>query len=283
MTKSVVEQLTIAARRLPPRLASAARYVAAHPFDAVTTPMRALARQTGHTPATFTRLAQVLGHTGWDELRAVLVNQTRSERSAAPFSERPLPTSGAGTIARGMIAADADALAALDTETLGSVAALLEQASRIFVAGFRSCHAPAHLFYYLYSLFRPEVSLLGAAGGVLDLELGGLRRDDAMVLICFDPYSRDLLLTAQAARAAGCSIIAVVDHEDAPVAEEATQVLLYSTISPGFFPSLTACTALLQALAALLYARAGQKGRARLKQAEARIQAHTAYIPSERS
>jgi DNA-binding MurR/RpiR family transcriptional regulator len=283
MAGSVVEQLTVAARRLPPRLADAARYIAAHPFDAVSTPMRALARQTGHSPSTFTRLAQGLGHAGWDELRAVLIDQTRRERSAAPFSEWPLSASVPETIARAMVTADAKALAAIDTAALGVAAALIEQAPRIFVAGFRSCHAPAHLFYYLYRLFRPEVSLLGAAGGVLDLEVGGLRRDDVMMLICFDPYSRDLLLTARAARAAGCAIIAVADRESAPIVEEATQVLLFSTISPGFFPSLTACNALLQALAALLYARAGQEGRAQLKHTEARIEAHTAYIPSERS
>ena len=129
MTYSVVEQLTIAARELPPRLASAARYVAAHPFDAVTTPMRALARQAGHTPATFTRLAQALGLAGWEDLRTVLVEQTRQKRTIAPFSERPPPASGVGGIVSDMIMADTETISAVDTEALTSAAALLEQAS----------------------------------------------------------------------------------------------------------------------------------------------------------
>ena len=279
----VVERLQLEARALPPRLADAARFVAAHPFDAATTPMRTLARKAGHSPATFTRLAQAIGYAGWDGMREHLVQRARAARERAPFSGRPLPAAGAGSIATDMLAADITAIGSLETEQLALAAAMLEAAPRVFVAGFRSCHGPAHLFHYLYRLFRPEVTLLGAGGSLLDLELGALRASDAVVLICFEPYSRDLLLVARAAHAAGCAIIAVVDDAAAPVAAEAGLVLLHAIGTPGFFPSLAACTALLQALAGLLYVRAGRDGRAALRRAEARIRTHTAYVAPGRT
>jgi DNA-binding MurR/RpiR family transcriptional regulator len=275
----IVERLQVEARQLPPRLADAARFVASHAFDAATTPMRVLARRAGHSPATFTRLAQAVGYPGWDELREELVQSARESRERAPFSGRKLPA--ARSISTDMLQADTAALNRLDAEKLALAAAILENAPHAFIAGFRSCYGPAHLFHYLYRLFRPEVTLLGASGSLLDLELGALRKSDAVVLICFEPYSRDLLLVARAARATGCATIAVVDDAAAPIAREANLVLIHSTASPGFFPSLTACTALLQSLAALLYVRSGPKGRAALRRTEARIETHTAYIASE--
>lgn len=281
MTKTIVNRLNAAALNLPPKLAAAARHVAEHPFDAASMPMRALARQTGEHPATFTRLARSLGYEGWETLRAELVEEARVDLQAAreaPFSSRPLHPSGEGTLAGQMLSADMNNIAEIDRETLDVAAAVLERSGRVFVSGYRSCYAPAVHFHYLYRLFRNEVSILGSAGGTLDLELGALRKDDAVILFGFAPYSRDGFLTAQAATAVGASLIAVVDQPDSPLARGATVTMLFSAESPGFFPSLSACTALIQALAATLYVRAGAVGRERLRAAEARIASHTAYL-----
>ncbi|WP_421995583.1 hypothetical protein [Roseococcus sp.] len=67
----------------------------------------------------------------------------------------------------------------------------------------------------------------------------------------------------------------------APICEGAAAILTYRTPTAGFFPSLTACIALVQALAALLYARAGAEGQARLRQSEGRIAAHNRLSPTE--
>jgi len=281
MAQKVIQQILSALPQLPPQMGTAARYVVNHSFEAATTPMRRLARKTGQSPATFTRLAQSLGHGGWDDLRALLVAETRRDlmvQRAMPYSGRPTPRDGPEALASAMLQADAHGLATLETARLATAASVLENASTVMIAGFRSCHAPAMLFHYLYRLFRAEVTLIGGAGGVLDIELGGLHRDAALVLFGFAPYSRDSLLAARAAAGAKCSLVAIVDSAGAPIAESATVILTFGTETPGFFPSLTACTALVQALAASLYIRAGASGRKALRQTEARIAAHTAYL-----
>ncbi|KAJ8137199.1 hypothetical protein OY671_009588, partial [Metschnikowia pulcherrima] len=73
MTKPIASRSREAALQLPPKLASAARYVADHPFDAASMPMRASARQTGEPPTTFTRLARASGFQGWEALRTELI------------------------------------------------------------------------------------------------------------------------------------------------------------------------------------------------------------------
>lgn len=278
MASDTIALLTSALRRLPPQQADAARFVIGRSFEAATMPMRSLARAASLPPATFTRLAQSLGLSGWDELRAGLIAEARDDLGALrPFSVRPQPQGGENPIAA-MIAADRVTLDGLDAAGVVAAAALLEAAPRVLIAGFRSCHAPAMLLHYQYRLFRPDVVLMGGIGGVLDVELGGLKPGDALVLFGFDPYSRDGLLCAEAAADAGARVVAVVDHPGAPVAEGAAVVLTFGTESPGFFPSLTGCVALVQALAATLYARAGEAGREQLRRTEARIAAHTPYL-----
>jgi DNA-binding MurR/RpiR family transcriptional regulator len=282
MSDSVIDLLATRARDLPDRLASAARFVAKHPFEAATTPASALARQGGYTPATLTRLAQALGYEGWEGLRTELVEAAR-ENSKSPFSSRPLPHSGVQSIAAEMIYADAVIIGKLNVDHLALAASILEAAERVIVAGFRSCLSPAHLFSYLYRFFRPEVHLFGGEGNILDLDLGLLRPDDAVVIFDFEPYCRPSQLTARAAKKAGCAIITIVDSEEAPIAKYADQTLTYSVASPGFFPSLTGCVALVQSLAAMLYVRGGAPARDTLRRTEARIAEQGIYLPPEES
>jgi len=283
MMSATVRRISEAARTLPPQLAAAARFVADHPLDAASIPMRALARSANQSPATFTRLARALGMSGWDELKTALLDEAREDLQAArdaPFSSRmTADMAGDNSIAVRMLASDRQAIAELPVDRIEAAAKVLESAPRVLVAGFRSCHAPAMLFHYMYRLFRPDVSLIGGAGGVLDLELGGLQRGDAVLLFGFAPYSRDGLLTARAAVEAGCPLVAVVDQPGAQMAEGAAATLVFGADSPSYFPSLTSCAALVQALAATLYARAGADGREQLRLTEARIAQHTAYLP----
>src|ERR1700687_2152262 len=72
---------------LPMRLREVGRFVAANDYDATTRSMRELAAVAGADPASFTRLAQALGYSGWDELRAALT-EARRPAQPSPFSAR---------------------------------------------------------------------------------------------------------------------------------------------------------------------------------------------------
>src|ERR1700739_1853969 len=84
---SPLSELCSALPSLPSRLQQVGRFVAANDYDATTRSMRELAAVAGADPASFTPLAQALGYSGWDELRAALT-EARRPAQPSPFSGR---------------------------------------------------------------------------------------------------------------------------------------------------------------------------------------------------
>jgi DNA-binding MurR/RpiR family transcriptional regulator len=265
---------------LPPRLQAVGRFVAGHAFDATTRSMRDLAGAAGASPATFTRLAQALGYEGWDALRDALIEASRPAPSA-PFSRRVGGPDGTKPLPSAVLEADAAVVARLDARHIEAAAAALHEAPRVWVAGFRSCRAVATLLHYQLRLFRPaEVRLVGGAGPE-DLDLGAFAAGDAVVIVGFAPYSRQSVLAARAAHAAGCVGIALADDPLAPMAEGARHLLLFdAAASPGFFPSLTGAFALAHALVAASFSLGGEAALARLRESETRLAATSQYVSS---
>lgn len=273
---------------LPPRLRQVGRFLSGHEFDAATRSMRGLAAAAGVNPASFTRLAQALGYRGWDELRDALI-EARRPGTEAPFSGRLAPSAGQAArdpaaMAAALLDSDAAGLLRIAAPPVGAAAAALHAAPRSWVAGFRSCRSVAELLHYQLRLFRPDaVNLVGSAGPE-DLDFGAFRAGHAIVVIGFAPYSRASVMTARAARAAGCTIIAIADAPGAPMAEGADHLLLFEAASsPGFFPSLTGAVAQAQALAAAVFILGGKAALLRLRQTEARLAAHSQYVPGPES
>lgn len=264
------ERIRLLLPDLPPRLRGAARFLVEHQFEATTSSMRDLASAAQVTPATFSRLVRSLGYDGWEDMRGALVEQHRPQ----PFSSRVTQPgrSRQQDLPGGMLAADAAALGTIDAGPVHAAAKALHRAPRIWVAGFRSCHAVASLLDYQLRLFRPgEVRLVGATGAE-DLDIGSFRRGDVVVLTSFAPYSRAALMVRDTAHAQACPLVVITDTRLSPLAEGAAHLLLFGAADgPGFFPSLTGAVALAQALAATVFTLGGEAALIRLREAEERL------------
>jgi DNA-binding MurR/RpiR family transcriptional regulator len=268
---------------LSSELRKAARFLVDHPDDVALVSMRILASRSAVTPTTFVRLARRLGFKDWAALRRPFENRLRW--GATPFATRAdaLVSRGPGAVfAESLRAATANLAAAdagNDGKEIARACAILERAQRIRVAGFRSCRAPAHALVYLCRMFYRDVALLGGDGGALEVELAAIDKKDAVVVIGFTPYSRELGPVVEAARRRHAPIIALVDSMAAPIARHADVTLRFSTDSPSFFPSIAAAVAIVEALAATMLARRGPAAAARVRETEADLRALGAYLP----
>jgi len=269
---------------LPGRLREAGRFISDHEFDATTRSMRDLAAAAGMQPATFTRLAQALGHSGWEAFRNDLIESKRPD-VPLPFSGRVGRTRDAHShseleqLAADILAADADTVARINAGGLIPAAEALHAAPRIWVAGFRSCRSVATLLHYQLRLFRPDDIRLVGGTGPEDCDFGAFKQNDAVVLIGFAPYSRASVLTCRAAHDAGVTLITIADRGGAPIANGADHLLLFEAAStPAFFPSLTGAMVTAQALAAATFMLGGEDTITRLRKTEARLAALSQYV-----
>ncbi|MGJ4943019.1 MurR/RpiR family transcriptional regulator [Bradyrhizobium sp. HKCCYLS1011] len=279
---SPLSELCSALPSLPLRLQEVGRFVAANDYDATTRSMRDLAAEAGADPASFTRLAKAIGYSGWDELRAALVEARRPAQSS-PFSGRARnrrngPHAGVALVTE-KIEAEAAGLPRISAHAVAEAARALHDASRIWIAGFRSCRSVAELLNYELRLFEPDKVQLVGGSGPDDFDCGAFRAGEAVVVIGFVPYTRTSVRVAQAASRAGATLIAITDAASAPVAAGAAHVLLFEAASsPGFFPSLTGAIAIAQSLAALTFSLGGAASKKRLQQTEARLAANSVYV-----
>ncbi|WP_332862720.1 MurR/RpiR family transcriptional regulator [Janthinobacterium svalbardensis] len=267
---------------LSPQFQAGARYLADHPDEVAVSSMRSIAARAQVQSAALVRLAQQLGFAGWPELKAIFVERLRAGPSGYAAKagalvgkegkERDLVTEVFTVQQRNLAATESINHAALD-----AAAALLQAAPRVHVAGFRAAHPIAYTLHYLYRLLRPSVQLLSGQGGTLEMDLRALQAGEAVVVVSFAPYSSEALLVAQAARQAGCQVVAISDSAMSPLALQADASIVIAVDSPSFFPSIVAGVAAVESLVELLVARAGQDAVQAIGAAESQLRALGAY------
>ena len=271
---------------LSPALQQVAKFVLERPNDVVTGSMRALGTRAGSTPTTLVRFAQHFGFAGWPQLKEAFAHDMGL--GPEPYGERARSLLGRArdhTLVSEMFKAHKANLEATERHSsaaLQEVCVLLEKARTVHVAGFRASFPIAFSLVYVYRLFRPSVQLVDGQGGLLEMQLRALDKADALVAIGFAPYSREALLSAQAAKAAGCRVIAITDSPVSPLSLLADVTLLFAIGSPSFFPSISAGVAVTEALLELLASRAGKDVVKRIDQAETQLFESGAYLQPPR-
>lgn len=187
----VQERLTRARPLLSPTLARATAYLLEHPADVVTMSMREIARASGIPAPNFSRLAERIGFSGYDALRAVYRQRVHegkpfADAPPAPAPSRPIREAWElwGAFRTATSANLDSAFENVDAELITSVANELRARERVHVA---ATHASHHLVRYLNDIasmaspsFRP-LGLEGAAFGDGAIDIG---KRDALICLC---------------------------------------------------------------------------------------------------
>lgn len=272
---------------LSPALQQVARFVLEHPNDVITASMRSVGTRAGSPPATLVRFAQWLGFDGWPQLKQAFAQDMGlgSDEAYGQRAKALVGRAGDHDLVGETFEVHRRNLEATERrlgDALQQACALLEKARNVHVAGFRASYPVAFSFVYVYRLLRASVHLLDGQGGTLEMQCRAMERGDALLVVAFAPYSREALAVAQAAKGAGCRIVALTDSPASPLALLADATLLFSLHSPSFFPSITSAVALSEALVELLASRAGKGVVQRIDQAEEQLFASGAYLEAPR-
>ncbi|WP_206997618.1 MurR/RpiR family transcriptional regulator [Trinickia mobilis] len=268
---------------MSPQFQAGAAFLLDHPDEIAVSSMRKIAERALVQPAALVRLSQQLGFPGWNELRELFVARVRTRPEALTDRARSLVKSPVKeALAHDLLAAqqlNLEVTGARNARLIIDAAKLLRKATHVHVAGFRSCYPVAFGFVYGYRLFRSSVSLLTGEAGTLEMQLRGIEKNSATVVVGFAPYSVESARVAAAAQERGSQLVAITDSAVAPIALNADKVLIFSHESPSFFPSLVAASAIAESLVAHLLALEGDEAVAALEKAETELHGKGAYVP----
>ncbi|MBR0706975.1 MurR/RpiR family transcriptional regulator [Bradyrhizobium liaoningense] len=277
----LTDQIIVALPSMSPQLRAAARFVLDRPNEVALLSMREQARQAGVQPHTMTRLAQRLGLSGFDEIKALYQESVRV--GALGFSEK------AGAQMQSQRFKGERALAAEIAVTIGhqiarlaepemldrfvAIADLLESAERILCLGLRTCHAVVAQFAYVMGFLGERTVLLDAAAGIGLDPLQSVTSRDVLIAVSVAPYARATVEAVQYAADKNVPIVAITDSFVSPLAALARETILVPTESPSFYHTIAPAFVVGEVLAALMAGRGGEKSLAAIRRREAQMEA----------
>ena len=284
-TQAVKDALRERFATLSPALQQIAKYVLDHPNQVVTGSMRSVGNHADAPPSTLVRFAQTFGFAGWPQFKEALAAEMGlGPESATGYSEKArtlIGRAGDRSLTRELFETHRANLEATERRSapgLHQAAALLAKAPAVHAAGFRACFPLAFQFVYVYRLFRNSVHLVDGQGGTLEMQQRVFNKGDAVLVASFEPYSALTVQVAEAAKAAGCAIVALTDSAASPLALLADVTLLFAVESPSFFPSITGGMALTESLLEVLATEAGKPAVKRIERSEAQLSETGAYF-----
>ncbi len=200
------DQLAAAIRErfpdLSPQFQAGAAFLLDFPDEVAVLSMRKVAERAKVQPAAMVRPSQQLCFPGWNELREIFVSRVRTRPEPLTARARTLVKGGSDNqLSRDLAQAQAhnlDLILAQNAAGIVEAVKTLKKAPHVHVAGFRSCYPVAFGLLYGYRLFRPSVSLITGEAGTLEMQLRGIEKKHATVVVSFAPYSAEAVRVAQA-------------------------------------------------------------------------------------
>lgn len=254
------------------RLREAADYILAHPVDVATRSLRSVAEESGLAPATFTRLAQALGFTGYEDLREMARRAVGERYSGfsdkaqalreglASGSEPPFLNQQCSAVIENLSATARD----IDPERIERLVDALSKAGTVFAAGGLSSRGLIHHLVYLAGFFSERWRLIGQYGQSGASALAEAGPGDILIILTLRPFASGSIRLARAARAQGVEVAVITDTHACPALPHASHHFIVPTESPQFFSSNAAIVTLFETIMGMLVAQIGRPAQERI-------------------
>lgn len=286
MAKSATETLAALKSQfdnLSPRLRDAARFLLDRPREVALYSMREAAARAGVHPTSMLRLARELGFDGYealrDQFRAWVNNgdpmpwSTRAgkvRKHSAQFELLDNLMRQEATNISGM------ASSAFYKQIVDSVL-LMRKARHIYIVGMRSLYPVAFYLSYGCRMFMSNVTLVSGPGGTFADELRTIGKEDLLIALSYDPYSRDTVAAVDFAADRGARVISITDSVVSAISKEGHTTIVVPNETPSLFHSVLPPLAVAESMIALLLAESHEETLAELKRSEDQLGAFGVY------
>lgn len=255
-----------------------ARFALERPNELALGTVAAVAEATEVQPSAMIRFANSLGYRGFSDMQQVfrghLVERSTSYRERIDQLRRKQVNgqAGPGGVVHQLVG---DAIAelgqleeVLDEAKVRRAVKLLAESQRIFVLAQKRAFPLAAYLSYALGQLELRSQLLDGVGGMLQQNLGGIAKNEVLVVASFRNYSEEVIEAARSCAARGVPVIAITDSSLSPLVAHAAVSFEIPDDSSRAFRSLVSPMCLAQALVVstghLLAERATQpRGKAR--------------------
>ncbi len=257
----LLEQLTSLSPTLSPKLKLVAKTILDNPNAVAITSMRTLAKQAGVTPPTMTRLVEKLGFDSYESFRAVFQQSIADPNyhQRASWLQELADREGDDGVVHQMAKSAADNVQRLfeqvDSSILSNAADVVRKAATAYIVAAGAPHWIAAYMQYVGRMAIPGLKAPRTSGISLMESLIPIKPGDVVLALSFHPYACQTSDAISYAKSRGAKIILITDSRGAPSAALAEILLLVSTDSPQYFPSMVSVVAVLETLIAVIVSR----------------------------
>jgi DNA-binding MurR/RpiR family transcriptional regulator len=228
-----------------------------------------IAQRADVNNSTVVRAAQHLGYRGWPdlqrELRSRYLVMISTEDTLTEHGEHRSPLHDALNHDIENLRLTLESNTADDAE---AAIAAMAAARSITVVGIGSFAGPASVMAHLGSTMGYPISLENRGGVHLASSTNTLGKGDVLVVINMWRSVRQVIVAAEAAKAAGATVIAISDMRRGRLATAADHLLVVASEGISFFQSVTAANSLVYGLLAGMEAAHPERSRAAIRRTQ---------------
>jgi DNA-binding MurR/RpiR family transcriptional regulator len=228
-----------------------------------------IAKRADVNNSTVVRAAQHLGYRGWPdlqrELRSRYLVMISTEDTLTEHGEHRSPLHDALNHDIENLRLTLESNTADDAE---AAIAAMAAARSITVVGIGSFAGPASVMAHLGSTMGYPITLENRGGVHLASSTNNLGVGDVLVVINMWRSVRQIIVAAEAAKAAGATVIAISDMRRGRLAAAADHLLVVASEGISFFQSVTAANSLVYGLLAGMEAAHPDRSRAAIRRTQ---------------
>ena len=228
-----------------------------------------IAQRADVNNSTVVRAAQHLGYRGWPdlqrELRSRYLVSISTEDTLTEHGEHRSPLHDALNHDIENLRLTLESNRANDAE---AAIAAMAGAKSITVVGIGSFSGPASVMAHLWSTMGYPISLENRGGVHLASSTNMLGDGDVLVVINMWRSVKQVIIAAEAAKAAGATVIAISDMRRGRLAAAADHLLVVASEGISFFQSVTAANSLVYGLLAGMEAAHPERSRAAIRRTQ---------------
>ena len=274
MSVTIEDRISSQYPNLSAKLRTAADFVAAHPVDVATRSLRSVAQTSGVSPATFSRLARVLGYEDYEALREA--GRAAVGARLTSFAERAEALRQGDQSAAHFLHRQAAACMhnirylddTVSPERLEAAVEALLRANKVLLIGALGSAGIVDYFAYQANFFARDWAVAGTSGASVAASFAQMAPNDAVIVLTKTPYADRSLRALRTAHENGFKTIVLTDSHAAPALEYADFPFIIPTESANFFSSYVATLVLIETMMSMLVSRVGPDAEARIRATE---------------